>query len=504
MLMTKLFKKVSMDQIGRFSPELLHAAENLIAQGFDDLSSLAGSHPGKQLIMPAALAIGAFEGVYLPATQDARVSLNTTAPHLYGSLCAYAMAQAGDANALDLLSLIAHVPIVSHYANPIGLKWNRRGILHVTERVGMAACRYATRPDKGRELMEGVHESYRDLLGLDAEGIPSFDLCNNQSDFAIDRLVHDDLKGQIRRELKKRGPLDAQDILPYAGPLLVALVITQPQIWIEEGRDPEIVKNIIRRRVSGFWGMANFSYQIKDELSEVAIDAVLLPFPSLRRPVSDSYWGVSIETCRAMGSAKTLDVAKFQPLLLGGAMSMFKPMRAESTVQSADSFGFIATPEYANRMTGVPWAELIPDGWANRTGAWVMGKYKTVWPLMESNRVRESLFNWFLEHPGREPKHPLVPSYAHWKNFTQGGGWEQLFDQLMRKCPEAEQTTTFLHEYATVDPGRFDMQAQSLLSDGRKVRAHRALMPHITSDMHSFPLVTTAHRDRIFGSDLGL
>ncbi|MBD8088707.1 hypothetical protein IFT48_01860 [Pseudomonas fluorescens] len=501
--MKKIFNNVSFDVIEKFSPELMLAVESCIEEGREDLDAMLESNSRFSLMMPSALAIGALEGRFMPPCREAGLTPYSSVPEKFGSLGAYAIAQAGNANALDMLKLITSLPNLTQWAEP-QRNYYLDNTVNVCERFAAAACRFALDPEQGRKTAKGFHSSYLDLLGLDGEGRQSFAISDDQSQYAIDSLVHANLKGRILTDLKKRSPLNAQDILPYAGPLLVAMTITQPQIWIEQGHDPDRVKDIIDRRVRGFWGMARLPYEIVDELAETAIQAALLPYPGLRSERDPSFWGISIETCKKVGPAKTLDVAKIFPVVTAGGMALFQPPKSRSTSLPADTFGFIGQPEYANRLLGMPWQNTLCTQTADRVGVWVLGKYKAQWPLFKDSVLRQSLVDWHMKSTRQSPKHPLIPTYLHWHEFLEGQEWEQMCLRKILSKPRADHVYVFLREFAATEPNRFDEMAYPLLSDLRRTSIREALMPHVTGSMRSVSQISSEQRDRAFSSDLGL
>ena len=97
--MKKIFNNVSFDVIEKFSPELMLAVESCIEEGREDLDAMLESNSRFSLMMPSALAIGALEGRFMPPCREAGLTPYSSVPEKFGSLGAYAIAQAGNANA---------------------------------------------------------------------------------------------------------------------------------------------------------------------------------------------------------------------------------------------------------------------------------------------------------------------------------------------------------------------------------------------------------------------
>lgn len=501
--MPPLFRNVSLDQIEKFSPELMLGIESCLEEGHDNLRGILGSNSKAKVTMPSALVIGALEGQYMSASMDTWSSTLSEMPGDFGSLAAYAMAHAGNATALNMLEVITALPDLTQWKDPTRNVANESTI-SICQRFGAAACRFALSHEQGLKAIKDFHSSYVELLGLDGDGKQSFAISNNQSDFAIDSLVHAELRLRIMQESGKRKPLDAIDVLAYSGPLLVALTVTQPQIWIEQGHDPETVKDIIDRRVRGYWGMTKFDYKIVDELVDAAVQAAFMPFNGFKQITSANLWGIPLEICKKVGPAKTLDVVKYCPVATAGPMAMFKPIKPSSVTSIKDSMQFICQPDYASRMLGQPWQESVTRDTVNRAGAWVLGKHKDVWPLASCADFRRGLTDWHLQSTQRSPRHPLVPAWLHWEEFLIGDNWSEMCQRKILSKPGADHVHSFMKAFATNEPERFDALACQVLSDLRRAGSHRALMPHVSNKMKSIAFVSDTHRDRAFSSDLGL
>lgn len=501
--MPPLFRNVSLDRIEKFSPELMLGIESCLEEGHDNLRGILGSNSRAKVTMPSALVIGALEGQYMSASIDGWNGSMSEIPSNFGSLAAYAIAHAGNASALNMLEVITSLPNITQWKDPTRHVANE-SIINICQRFGAAACRFALSQEQGLRAIKDFHSSYFQLLGLDGDGKQSFAISNNQSDFAIDSLVHAELRLRIMKESGKRKPLDGIDVLAYSGPLLVALTVTQPQIWIEQGHDPETVKDIIDRRVRGYWGMTKFDYKTVDELVDAAVQAAFMPFNELKQIAPASLWGITLETCKKLGPAKTLDVVKYCPVATAGSMAMFKPIKPSAVASIQDSMQFICQPDYASRMLGRPWQESVTSDTVNRAGVWVLGKHKEVWPLASCEDFRQGLADWHLQSTQRSPRHPLVPVFLHWDEFLSGDSWGEMCHRKILSKPDADHVHRFMKAFAISEPERFDALATQVLLDRRKTGAHRAIMPHVTSSMSSIRLVNDTHRDRAFGSDLGL
>lgn len=495
--MSHLFRNVPASLIRDFSErfyEAVIATENLDVKSLGELRE-SRTNP---LALPEALAMGALEGTYLPPTRDGDWSPLTTTVANFGSLCAYTIAQAGNASSLDMLDIIAGLPTLTmdgffETDNPKQFSY----------RVAAAACRFAKNPSLGQAMLSGMHSSYLSLLAVDGSGKPSFSTAHGQTLDDTIALFKADFQTRILRVTQKRGNLNGDDLLFYSGPALAALTITQPQIWIEQGIDPEQVKEVIRKRVHGYWAMSSLDRSSLEELAEVAIQTVLMPFPSLRTVHSEAFWGVSMETCKKIGRNPTLDVIKHHPVILGGGMMLFKGERA-NVVAGREPFNIFANPDSANKVLQKPWQSFVTPNFADRMACIELGRLKQRWPFEEITVARQSFMDWYLNSPSKDPRHPLVQSYLHWHEFLDEDQWAELFLKKLAHCSNGGHLDIFLHEFATTQPTRFDKVCYPILSDKRKTALHRALMPHVTSRMKSIALVSQPHRERVLSTDLGL
>ncbi|KQN62391.1 hypothetical protein [Pseudomonas sp. Leaf58] len=429
----------------------------------------------------------------------------------YGSLVAYSLASSGNAEALNMLPLIAGLPSLIP-GSTIGAMldpaagWYRVSTRGRSEFMATLCCLTAGDPDNYTKTLGETPNGalYSRLLGVDREGRCSFARANALTDEAIRECVqtifHDAL--HIRHRIKAE-PLSPFIWYNETGPAMTALAVTQSHVFLEQGTDPAQVFALAQRRLRAFLSFMKVGDHV-DQIARVGASGAFLvakwrkaaPFIQ-----DDDLAGIDYNCAKTLDENKRLDILKAAPGLLAGPLSFFD--QSEDQVRQKNVFNFFKTRQ---RLETISPLHAFGDKTLHRTAAYCLGKRLLRADILGYPGAAQALRDYHAQPPSKlHWVHPLVSFRMGWLDWADANTFLRFFHAMLSdKLHEEQLALEGLRTFSRCYPEHYDNAYKDLVKGDVAKRFLERAAVHITPSMSSFASLGEQHWDRGLAIDLGL
>jgi len=429
----------------------------------------------------------------------------------YGSLVAYSLASAGNAEALNMLPLIAGLPAlipgstIGAMLDPAA-RWYRAGTRGRSEFMATLCCLTAGDPGNYLKTLGETPDGalYSRLLGVGRDGRCSFARAWALTDVdmreCVQTIFHDALHIRHRIEAKPLSPFIWYN---ETGPAMTALAVTQSHVFLEQGEDPERVYQLAQRRLRAFLSFMNVG-EHAEQIARVGASGAFLVSKWRKAAafiLDDDLAGIDYDCARALDEKKQLNILKAAPGLLAGALSFFD--QSEDQVRQKHVFNFFKTRQ---RLATISPLHAFGDKTLHRTAAYCLGKRLLRADILGYPDAAQALRNYHAQNPSKVPwVHPLVSFRMGWLDWADANTFVRFFHAMLSdKLHEEQLALEGLRTFARCYPDQYDNAYKALVEGNVAKRFLERAAVHITPSMPSFASLGEHHWDRRLAIELGL
>lgn len=529
---TPFLDNLSNENLWRYSPALYEAMCSVL---------ISDEHPHGQLLRevvpntrmfhktkalahalcrPEVLAIAATEECFVETSptfwaggQTFKAEDFSQLVNQYGSMLAYALAEAGNSKHLDMLRVIAGLPrlivgpLINELANP-----TFRNVLKdtqsIAELIGVLCMATAGTPDHFLRSIAicPMPEKVSRLLGVDFNGVCSFERAKSVSDAEMRAIFNEVLYQPLARHHRLRAKMMPDMWLCYAGPAIVGLSMTQSHVFLERGADPKAVHALAQRRLSAFYSLMRATSLDVEKLVNVGASAPFLCFSKHQIPEfvnAEDYAGVDFQTARALDDKGALNVIRQARGLIAGPLSFFrKTDNPERHQQVLDHFQTLAIKDrFLNDHVHAFDANRI-----DRCASYNIGLEGSSFnPFVLPGGI-EGFRVWHLQNRDvRRPFHPVLRNGIHWVDWADEPAMKNLFPALAAaRWMDNDVARCALAFFAWRFPVAYDLAYAHLMTTRPKRATLDRAAEFISPDMPSFEHLRPKHWANRLEFDLGL
>jgi hypothetical protein len=523
---------LSNENLWRYSPELYEAMCSVLASDEHPLGQalheVAPSsrifHKTKALAQalcrPEVLAIAATEQLFVETSRtfwagglDLKPDEFSRLVNQYGSLVAYALAEAGNSQNLDMLKVIAGLPrlivgpMINELSNPT-FRTVRKDTESTAELIGVLCMATAGAPDQFLRSIAicPMPEKVSRLLGVDHHGVCSFERANAVSDLEMSTTFDEVLYQPLARRHRLRAKMAPDMWLCYAGPAIVGLSMTQSHVFLERGVDPKAVHALAQRRLRAFYSLMRAMPLEIDKLVSVGASAPFFCFskhrvPDFVDPVD--YAGVDFLTARALDDKGALNVVRQAQGLIAGPLSFFRK-RADPEVHR-EVLDHFQTLSIKDRFVGEHVHAFDADR-LERCACYNIGVGQLSFNPFVLPGAIEGFRTWHLKNKDvRRPFHPMLRNGIYWVDWADESVMLAMFPALAAaRWIDDDVARCGLAFFAWRFPVAYDRAYAELMTTHPKRTTLDRAAEFISPDMLSFENLRPKHWANRLESDLGI
>jgi hypothetical protein len=528
---TPFLDNLSNESLWRYSPELYEAMcrvlvshEHPYGQALRDIAPNSRMlHKTKALAQalcrPEVLAIAATEQLFVETSptfwvggQNFKTEDFSQLINQYGSMLAYALAEAGNSKHLDMLKIIAGLPrlivgpLINELANPT-FRSVLKDTQSIAELIGVLCTATAGTPDQFLRSIAicPMPEKVSRLLGVDLNGVCSFERANAISDVEMRTTFNEVLYQPLARLHRLRAKMAPDMWLCYAGPAIVGLSMTQSHVFLERGADPKAVHALAQRRLRAFYSLMRTTSLDVEKLVIVGASAPFLCFSKHQIPEfvnAADYAGVDFMTARALDDKGALNVIRQAQGLIAGPLSFFKKNAdPESQREALDRFQTLPIKE---RFLAEHVHAFDPNR-IDRCASYNIGLGTAFNPFALPGAI-EGFRSWHLKnHDVRRPFHPALRRGIYWVDWADEVTMQKMFSALATaRWMDNDVARYGLAFFAWRFPDAYDRAYADLMTNRPKRTTVDRVAEFISPDMPSFENLRPKHWANRLECDLGL